>query len=114
MNDLSNTITEGITVQYADDTTFITDSWFTENCLIVNDSIIQMIPISTPQKIAHLPNINVTIKNTKIATCDFFPCRSKQYASYMELQLTATTKDIFGILHLKTVVKCTRFIIFWY
>ena len=70
MNDLSNTITEGITVQYADDTTFITDSWFTENCLIVNDSIIQMIPISTPQKIAHLPNINVTIKNTKIATCD--------------------------------------------
>ena len=32
----------------------------------------------------------------------FFPCRSKQYASYMELQLTTTTKDIFGILDLKT------------
>ena len=44
----------------------------------------------------------------------FFPCRSKQYASYMELQLTTTTNDIFGILHLKTVVKCMRFIIFWY
>ena len=31
----------------------------------------------------------------------FFPCRSKQYASYMELHLTTTT----NILHLKTVVK---------
>ena len=35
----------------------------------------------------------------------FFPCRSKQYASYMKLQLTTTTNDIFGILHLKTVVN---------
>ena len=35
----------------------------------------------------------------------FFPCRSKQYASYVELQLTTTSNDIFGILHLKTVVK---------
>ena len=35
----------------------------------------------------------------------FFPCRSKQYASYMELHLTTSTNNIFSILHLKTVVK---------
>ena len=35
----------------------------------------------------------------------FFPCNSKQYASYTELHLTITTNNIFGILHLKTVVK---------
>ena len=35
----------------------------------------------------------------------FFPCRSKQYASYLELHLTITTATIFGILHLKTLVK---------
>ena len=44
----------------------------------------------------------------------FFPHKSKQYASYMELHITATTDNIFGILHLKTVVKSMRFIIFWY
>ena len=35
----------------------------------------------------------------------FVPCRSKQYVSYMELHLTPTTNNIYGILHLKTVVK---------
>ena len=44
----------------------------------------------------------------------FFPCRSKQYALYMELHLVTTTNNIFGILHFKTVVKSTRFMIFWY
>ena len=131
MNDLPNTITEGITVQYADDTTFITsgttvleaekhmnrcllaaDSWFTQNRLIINESKTQIIPISTSQKISNLPNLNVTIKNTKIATCDsvkllgIFLDSNLNFTQQM-VYITKIVSQKIGIIHrLRPTLPC--------
>ena len=53
---------------------------------------------------------NFYLRNAKMLR--FFPCKSKKYASNMELHLTTTINNIFGILHLKTGKKYEIYHIF--